>query len=163
MINRALKLKRKFDVVVAFEVIEHLPIGTHKRFLENVKKILKKRGDFLISTPNVLFASPNLSRPLNPFHKKEYTAEEFINLINSVFKKSKFLGLSSSDKVFNERKKGLEKNLIYRFGVYFLRFKIFNTMLSFVPWFEGVMGKPKTFKLTKKNLEKEECLLAVCR
>jgi len=34
--------KNYFDVVVAFEILEHLPTKKHKVFLENIKSVLKK-------------------------------------------------------------------------------------------------------------------------
>jgi len=42
-----------FDSICAFEVIEHLPTcEDHVKFLSEIKRILSKKGIFLISTPN---------------------------------------------------------------------------------------------------------------
>jgi 2-polyprenyl-3-methyl-5-hydroxy-6-metoxy-1,4-benzoquinol methylase len=45
-------LKKKFDVIVAGELIEHL--SNQGLFLENMKKHLKKRGFLILTTPNAL-------------------------------------------------------------------------------------------------------------
>src|SRR3990167_3433169 len=50
----ALKLKlpkNYFDVVVAYEIIEHLPVEKYKDFFQNIKFVLKKNGTIFISTP----------------------------------------------------------------------------------------------------------------
>ena len=41
-----------FDVVVSFETIEHVDTQKQEKFLSEVKRILKKDGIFIISTPN---------------------------------------------------------------------------------------------------------------
>ena len=42
-----------FDSICAFEVIEHLPTREdHVKFLSEIKRVLSKKGTFLISTPN---------------------------------------------------------------------------------------------------------------
>lgn len=51
--NRPFGLKKKFDFVVAIELIEHL--WNVDGFLEEVKKILKPDGFAIISTPNVKY------------------------------------------------------------------------------------------------------------
>lgn len=45
------KLKKKFDLITAFDVIEHVP--NPLEFLINLKRKLKKNGIILIYTPNV--------------------------------------------------------------------------------------------------------------
>ncbi len=50
-LEKGLKLKQKFDVVIAGELLEHI---YHLRFLLNdLKKILTKDGKLIISVPNV--------------------------------------------------------------------------------------------------------------
>jgi len=47
----AKKVNKKFDVVFAGEIIEH--IFDTDRFLQNIRKVLKKNGSLIITTPNV--------------------------------------------------------------------------------------------------------------
>ncbi|MBC7396388.1 MAG: class I SAM-dependent methyltransferase, partial [Bdellovibrionales bacterium] len=42
----------EFDVVIAFEIIEHIPVETTALFLSQISKILKPGGVLLLSTPN---------------------------------------------------------------------------------------------------------------
>ena len=58
-----------FDVIVAFELIEH--IDKEQKFLSEVKRLLKNNGIFILSTPNK--NTYGLDHPLkpkqqNPFH-----------------------------------------------------------------------------------------------
>ncbi|MDD2487145.1 MAG: class I SAM-dependent methyltransferase [Candidatus Gracilibacteria bacterium] len=66
----------RFDAVISFEGIEH--ISNQEDFLDGVKKILKKNGVLIISTPRKPHG--------NPFHIKELELEEFVNLLNYRFK-----------------------------------------------------------------------------
>jgi len=49
-LNKPFNLNKKFDVIIAGELIEHLE--NTGIFLENVKRHLKKEGVFFLTTPN---------------------------------------------------------------------------------------------------------------
>lgn len=51
--NKPFKIKKKFDKIVAIELIEHL--WNVDGFIEELKKILKPDGKIIISTPNVKY------------------------------------------------------------------------------------------------------------
>lgn len=72
-----------FDVVVSFETIEH--IRHHGRFLSECRRVLKNDGLFICSTPNRRVFSPNIDKPLNQFHLKEFWPEEFHRLLSRYF------------------------------------------------------------------------------
>lgn len=44
--------ENQFDLALALEIIEHMPLEVGKRLLEGVHRILKPGGELLISTPN---------------------------------------------------------------------------------------------------------------
>jgi predicted SAM-dependent methyltransferase len=44
-----------FDTCTMLEVIEHMDVTTQKKALEEVHRVLKDEGQFIISTPNLLF------------------------------------------------------------------------------------------------------------
>jgi len=67
-----------FDIVVSFETIEHL--DDQEKFLREIKRVLKKDGLLIISTPNVLVFPKG-----NTFHKKELAPLEFISLLSKNF------------------------------------------------------------------------------
>ena len=72
-----------FDVIVAFEVIEH--IKQQYRFLKEVQRILKPKGYFIVSTP---FKKDRSSD--NPFHVKELNFDDFSALLKSFFPMCEF-------------------------------------------------------------------------
>jgi SAM-dependent methyltransferase len=64
------------DLVVAFEVIEHLQ--DWRGFLREARRVLAPAGQFIVSTPNKRYYSESrgCSGP-NPFHVHEFEFEEF--------------------------------------------------------------------------------------
>ena len=73
-----------FDVIVAFEVIEHL--ADWPKFLAQARGVLSPNGRFLVSTPNkAYYADSRGGSGKNPFHVHEFTLEEFRTHLNAVF------------------------------------------------------------------------------
>jgi SAM-dependent methyltransferase len=73
-----------FDLVVAFEVIEHLEAW--REFLIEVRRVLAPSGQFIVSTPNKLYYSESRGvEGENPFHVHEFEFEEFRAELLSVF------------------------------------------------------------------------------
>ncbi len=72
----------EFDLVVAFEVLEHLSEPT--KFLEQVRRVLRPSGHLLVSTPNRRYYSEERGY-VNPFHTREYDASEFDALLAGFF------------------------------------------------------------------------------
>jgi SAM-dependent methyltransferase len=74
-----------FDVVISFEVIEHLREA--EAFMKGVSTVLKPSGSFVLSTPNkdytVRFYKNGL--PPNRLHCKEYTPRELAELVGQFF------------------------------------------------------------------------------
>jgi len=79
------------NVVVSFETIEHH--NQHNQMLEEVKRVLKPDGLFIVSTPDKHFYS-DLRNYNNPFHVKELYKSEFESLINNHFKNYQLLSQS---------------------------------------------------------------------
>jgi SAM-dependent methyltransferase len=71
-----------FDVVAAFEVIEHL--ANAESFLREVQRVLRPDGVFLVSTPNRRFYTQERGFH-NPFHTCEYDEPEFRDLLGKHF------------------------------------------------------------------------------
>lgn len=72
-----------FDVVVAFEVFEHLPDPV--AFLAEMERLLKPDGVLVLSTPNANTYAAGGEGGKNPFHVTEYTPEEFRDLLGRRF------------------------------------------------------------------------------
>lgn len=81
------------DMVISFETIEHH--DQHERMMQEVKRVLRKTGILLISSPdktnyNYLYSvKPGCS---NPYHIKELTRQEFAHLLESHFKNIAYFG-----------------------------------------------------------------------
>jgi SAM-dependent methyltransferase len=69
-----------FDVVCAFEAIEHL--DDQRAFVREAARVLRPNGTFLASTPRV--AQTNVA-PANPFHRTELSAADFESLLRERF------------------------------------------------------------------------------
>jgi SAM-dependent methyltransferase len=70
---------QSFDFVVAVEVLEH--VDEDGKFVENVARILKKNGVFLMTTPNGDFV-PNTT---NPDHRRHYARKALEQLLKKHF------------------------------------------------------------------------------
>jgi SAM-dependent methyltransferase len=83
-----------FDIVVSFQVIEHIEETELVNFLDSIKRVLKKGGIAFISTLNLdKNRKPNMPYAKNPFHVKEFTWQELDSLIKSVFVDYEMYGL----------------------------------------------------------------------
>lgn len=81
-----------FDFVISFQVIEH--IRDDFALLDEVRRVLRPGGRFIVTTPN---ASMSLTR--NPWHVREYTPEQFTNLMESRFEKVESMGIFGNERV----------------------------------------------------------------
>src|SRR5213593_2476860 len=105
---RAIDLERldgldgRFDLVVSFQVIEHLPdpVG----FLAALARRAAPGGEILVTTPNRL-----MSVSENPYHLREWTAAELHALATPVLPGVRLLGVHGSARVLAwERARGEE-------------------------------------------------------
>jgi ubiquinone/menaquinone biosynthesis C-methylase UbiE len=81
------------DIVISFETVEHLPDPAS--FFSNLCRVLRSRGQLVISTPNRTLFSPGASpdsKPANPFHVREWDQQEFVRLLGQYFEIEKVLG-----------------------------------------------------------------------
>ncbi len=73
-----------FDLVVAFEVMEHLPDAN--ALLAEGRRLLAPGGQLVISTPNRLYYErQRLKAGPNPYHAREYDQDEFLDLLRGHF------------------------------------------------------------------------------
>jgi SAM-dependent methyltransferase len=85
-------LDESFDLVCNFQVLEHMEdeIG----FLRRLRALLAPAGTLLLTTPNVLKSFSE-----NPYHLREYRAEELRLLLEKVFDNVTLLGMHGNAKV----------------------------------------------------------------
>lgn len=122
-----------FDCIISFQVIEH--IQDDFQFLKEIYRMLKPGGKAFLSTPN-----RPLSLTRNPWHAREYTANELRILSSKVFTKVTVQGITGNEKVMTyheENRKSVKRitkwdilNLQHRLPAWVLRipYEILNRL-----------------------------------
>lgn len=87
-------LDEQFDLVLNFQVIEHIPERNVGAFLKALKARLAPGGRLLLTTPNRLRSFSE-----NPYHAHEYTQEELRAVLSDVFSCVTILGMHGNAKV----------------------------------------------------------------
>ena len=134
----------QFDYVISFQVIEH--IKRDSDFVREVSRVLRPGGQFIVSTPN---APMSLTR--NPWHVREYTAQELLNLLKGQFSKVECLGVSGNGKVlesYEKNRKGVER--ITRFDILDLQHRLPSWMLQ-IPY--DILNRINRRRLLKQNTD----------
>lgn len=101
-------MTHSFDLVVSFQVIEH--IQADLEYLHEIKRVLKPKGRFIVSTPNRLLRLLPFQPPFNPYHVREYTPRSLKKLLTQLFSNVEVLGLKSTPEIMNLEKKRLRQN-----------------------------------------------------
>jgi SAM-dependent methyltransferase len=79
-----------FELVVAFEVIEHLQ--DYRAFLKECARVVTPQGLFIVSSPNKrYYAESRAKTGPNPFHEHEFEADEFVAELSGVFSNVRLL------------------------------------------------------------------------
>ncbi len=78
-----------FDLVVSFQVIEHLADPSH--YLATIARTLRPGGVALITTPNLLESDRE-----NPFHVHEYAPDELARVLAGYFEEVEMLGVTAT-------------------------------------------------------------------
>jgi ubiquinone/menaquinone biosynthesis C-methylase UbiE len=79
-----------FELVVAFEVIEHLE--DYRAFLNECARVVTPQGLFIVSSPNKsYYAESRAKTGPNPFHQHEFEADEFVSELSRVFSNVRLL------------------------------------------------------------------------
>ncbi len=93
------------DYVISFQVIEH--IRDDFAAVAEMHRVLKPGGKLIISTPN-----REMSLTRNPWHVREYTADEFKGLLGSRFGRVEAFGVFGNGKVmqyYEKNRRSVEK------------------------------------------------------
>lgn len=140
-----------FDVVVSFETIEHL--DDRGAFLREVTRVLRPSGTFVVSTPH---APHTTERPQNPFHRVEYSREDFVRLLAEHFANVELFG--------QRRLKTLRHRALRRLDVLGLRRRF-----AFIRRAAPLVGTAPTEQVTldgiviaRQGIERASELVAVC-
>jgi 2-polyprenyl-3-methyl-5-hydroxy-6-metoxy-1,4-benzoquinol methylase len=142
-----------YDAVVFLQTIEHVP--DPGGVLEHFRALLAPDGAAYISTPNVLtLAPPGQPKSGNPWHIREYRAEEFGRLCRSVFEQVEVFGVFHARKLrAHELALSLGWDPIHR---------ALRLTKSFYDRFVPAISA-NDFALRPANLDRALDFLAVCR
>ncbi len=112
-----------FDTIVSFQVIEH--IQNDHLFLKEIARILKPGGKALISTPNIKMT---LSR--NPWHTREYTADELAGIASKYFSEVDMRGVAGSERVmaYHEENRASVKKIM-KYDIFDLQYRLPASLL----------------------------------
>ena len=141
-----------FDLVCAFETIEH--VDDRERYLAEVRRVLRAGGVYLVSTPQV---ARTTEAPANPFHRVEYSRDDFEALLRRHF---------GSVELYGQRRLQTRRHrAMQRLDVLGLRRR-----LPFLRRGSALLGTAPTAELTsadlvisRDGLERASELVAVCR
>jgi SAM-dependent methyltransferase len=67
------------DLTVSLQVIEHL--WDVPAYLASLRRVTRPGGLLAIATPNRLTFTPDSDTPVNPFHVREFTADELVRVL----------------------------------------------------------------------------------
>ncbi len=134
------------DCVVSFQVIEH--IKRDDKFIDEVYRVLKKGGLFILSTPNA-----PLSLTRNPWHVREYTAEQLRALMQSRFlaENIEARGVVGGERVmeyYEQNRRGVER--ITRFDILDLQHRLPAALLR-IPY--DILNRINRRRLLSDNRE----------
>ncbi len=90
-VNRLQVPDASFDLAVSFQVVEHLV--DESGYFSELARVLKPGGVAFLTTPNRLTISPGSDKPINPFHLREYTPEEFAGALAGHFDAVEITGM----------------------------------------------------------------------
>ena len=138
-----------FDAVVSFQVIEH--IEEDMELVREVARVLRPEGKFVVTTPN---APMSLTR--NPWHVREYNADELSNLLGCHFSKVEAYGVVGNEKVMEYyRKNRASVRKITRFDILDLQHRLPRKLLQ-IPY--DILNRINRKSLHKKNTSLTESI-----
>ena len=166
LVADALKISRmrKFDLVISLQLIEH--ISDTDSYLNQIKKILKKGGKAIFSTPNKQMRLAKGEKPWNPFHVREYDLLEFQRVLAEHFSKVTILGLQATPEIYKIEKKRLYlRRMIAKIDVFRL-YQHFPREIA--DWLLGRFKKKirqvssSDFWVSQENMETSLDFIALC-
>lgn len=158
------------EAVVSFETVEH--VGDDVSFVRELRRVLVPDGVVVMSTPNALVTRPVEGVPRNPFHVREYLAEEFEQLLRTTFSDVTIFGQRTSDAYgpcpYWEGAGGCRQSFSYRLTSLFWKL-VARLPPSTASWASRMLLRRSLypgvddFSFVQGDLARAHVLVAVCR
>ncbi|MBP9818327.1 class I SAM-dependent methyltransferase [Candidatus Shapirobacteria bacterium] len=78
---------QKFDLIISFQVVEHIKKADLDKYFQNITSHLNPNGVFILATPNKNITSYKLKTPVFAYHTMEYSPATLHSLLSTFFKK----------------------------------------------------------------------------
>ncbi len=151
-----------FDLVCAFEMIEH--IADYGGVLREIRRLLRPGGRLALSTPNRRPEDP--VPPANPYHVKEFSPEELAALLRELFPQVELYGQGRSQRVqairhgtpLKQRLSRLDPRGLRRF----LPGPLYRGLHRLIRAPLPQDLRPSDYPITREGFETAEFLVAVC-
>lgn len=90
---------QSFDIVTTLQVIEHLV--DQAQFIAEILRVIRPGGQVIFTTPNGPMRLHPGTKPWNPFHVREFSADELRRFLQKYFAKVEILGLFAVKPLYN--------------------------------------------------------------
>lgn len=80
-------------LVLAFQIVEHIPKARTRGFLRELQRICSPGGRVILTTPNRVHRLLPFQPPWNPYHEREFARDELESVLRGVFRKVSMKGL----------------------------------------------------------------------
>lgn len=104
------------DLVLAFQILEHIPVEETEKFLADLRRICKPDGHIVITTPNRRHRLLPLQQPWNPYHVREFQRREFKQLLIGHFDEVEVFGLRATEEIERVERERVRQNPIRVYG-----------------------------------------------
>jgi len=109
-----------FDAVISFQVIEH--VKDDRRFVSEARRVLKKGGVLILTTPNKVLRLPGTMSPWNVHHAREYSRVELETLLSDEFHDLQISGTFAAEEVMRWERSRIKRIVrIARYDLFNLR------------------------------------------
>lgn len=165
----------KYDIIVSFQVIEHMSRKDCDGYLAGIQKLLNDGGIFFLATVNKNVTSYGLKHPIMPFHIYEYGPWELETLLKEYFPQVVCYG-QISDVFLKKMKedgwsyKEKSRKMKDRMLIFISQFEVVRFVARHLPvffkqlFFGGKSGKNSSkisYKLTSKKEEIENSYITI--
>lgn len=156
-------LEGSFDAVVSFEAIEH--VADPEQCFQEVRRVLKPGGTFVVSTPNKLVTSPLLPcRPFNPHHLREWYPPKFLSFVDRYFTITDLYGQNWFSRsillyVFLRNLKTLIKVALHKMRVFYVLRGVYRSLHPFTAPPEGLSAVDATSQFIPRQYTENSSLI----